>query len=992
MNTTHASLAAVLILFAAFSSCLNAQTSLTNGLVAYYPFHGNALDASGNGFNPNANTATLCADRFGIPNQAYFFNGTQSYIQFNAPILTQVSNWTLTAWVQPADLNPVAAIVDMGDGYDGYGMYIQNGQFFGLLGGINGYGSGSDFPTNNQWYNIVMVNNAGITTFYLNNVLAANSISQTPLTPTGAFTIGALVGQWYFHGAIDEVRVYNRPLSPNEISELFNYSNSDIIITNQPTSVSTNQNSAVAFSVGVYSYIGLSLSFQWQFNGTNIAGATNSVLNLSAVQFADAGVYDVVVSNGSNSVTSSNATLAVVNPGAPNIYVNSNLVIGTASVISRANITMTPGFTNGFILYSLSEDDSGLSGLLDYTGPFTVTNSVYIIAYCYSSDLSQYAEMQPLDLQIVPLYSLTTSVVGGGTISLNPNTNSFASNAVVTLTATAAPNWAFSNWLGVLTNSNPLTVTVTSNRNIQAVFTPTAFSLSLTTAGGGMVLASGQTSDGINFATNSIVTLTASSNTGWVFLGWQGAVNSASNPASLLMSQSSSVQASFGSFAVTNAVGGGQILLNTTNPTPYGNAVTAAAIANNGNYFALWAGAATGTNSPVNAIITNANAAIDALFLPLPFNKLSLSVGVLGNGSVNIIPQQSYYSFGDSVTLTAIPNSPAVTFYGWMGGDNYTNQTTTVILNTNLIVYANFIGVPSPSTASATAIISAGSCSLVVMGSGGFGYTNTPAVTIIGGGGVGATATAVLQNGIVVAVNIVNAGTGYTNAPQIIIEPPIVQQPQVNIALVSYLTFSNLTVSANYLLQQYVSQTWENLPQGITATNTTMSQWVNGIANGSNYRVVATPLPTTATAVAITNYGFVVSAVLTGGGSGYTSPPAVTILGGGGSGATAAATVTNGQVSGITILSAGSGYSSIPTITIAAPPLAGGYAYVKPGVLLGMDNLMINQIYQLQYASQPLNNSWTSLDNDYILAVNTNLSQFIFITNSGAYYRLQYVP
>ena len=50
----------------------SAQSSLTNGLVAYYPFNGDANDASGFGNNPVTNTATLVPDRNGNPNSAYF--------------------------------------------------------------------------------------------------------------------------------------------------------------------------------------------------------------------------------------------------------------------------------------------------------------------------------------------------------------------------------------------------------------------------------------------------------------------------------------------------------------------------------------------------------------------------------------------------------------------------------------------------------------------------------------------------------------------------------------------------------------------------------------------------------------------------------------------------------------------------------------------------------------------------------------------------------
>jgi hypothetical protein len=73
--------------------------------------------------------------------------------------------------------------------------------------------------------------------------------------------------------------------------------------------------------------------------------------------------------------------------------------------------------------------------------------------------------------------------------------------------------------------------------------------------------------------------------------------------------------------------------------------------------------------------------------------------------------------------------------------------------------------------------------------------------------------------------------------------------------------------------------------------------------------------------------GFLVAATITDGGYGYTTPPIVRIVGGGGSGAVATATVSNGVVTGITILNAGSGYTNTPVVAIAPPfPLTLGLA------------------------------------------------------------------
>ena len=50
----------------------------TEGLIAHYPFNGNANDESGYGNDGTVNGATLTEDRFGKSNSAYIFNGTSS--------------------------------------------------------------------------------------------------------------------------------------------------------------------------------------------------------------------------------------------------------------------------------------------------------------------------------------------------------------------------------------------------------------------------------------------------------------------------------------------------------------------------------------------------------------------------------------------------------------------------------------------------------------------------------------------------------------------------------------------------------------------------------------------------------------------------------------------------------------------------------------------------------------------------------------------------
>jgi uncharacterized repeat protein (TIGR02543 family) len=69
-------------------------------------------------------------------------------------------------------------------------------------------------------------------------------------------------------------------------------------------------------------------------------------------------------------------------------------------------------------------------------------------------------------------YTLSVSTTGSGTVSKNPNQTSYASGASVSLTATAASGYQFSGWSGDASGtSNPLTVTMNSNKAITANFT-----------------------------------------------------------------------------------------------------------------------------------------------------------------------------------------------------------------------------------------------------------------------------------------------------------------------------------------------------------------------------------------------------------------------------------------------------------------------------------------------------------------------------------------
>jgi hypothetical protein len=85
------------------------------------------------------------------------------------------------------------------------------------------------------------------------------------------------------------------------------------VITAQPVGVTVTTGGTASFTVTATG----ATSYQWQFNGNNISGATSATYTISNAQVANAGTYSVTVSNNAGSVVSNNATLTVNTPPPP---------------------------------------------------------------------------------------------------------------------------------------------------------------------------------------------------------------------------------------------------------------------------------------------------------------------------------------------------------------------------------------------------------------------------------------------------------------------------------------------------------------------------------------------------------------------------------------------------------------------------------------------------------------------------------------------------
>ncbi|MEO6671567.1 MAG: LamG-like jellyroll fold domain-containing protein [Ferruginibacter sp.] len=219
-----------------------AQVNLNLGLRAYYPFSGNANDASGNNNNPVFNNATLTSDQYGNANSAYHFNGLDNYMLIpNSPTLNMGSAISICAKVRATGFylgqcqnNMMLAKAD-GDFISGtYSLRFAdpllgctsnppttNEVFYGgRFGG--GAISPAPFVNLNQWYTVVVTDDGTVSKIYVDCILRATTASvQNPATGDFDLYLGHLNNSQYpywLNGDLDEVRIYDRAINEDEVN------------------------------------------------------------------------------------------------------------------------------------------------------------------------------------------------------------------------------------------------------------------------------------------------------------------------------------------------------------------------------------------------------------------------------------------------------------------------------------------------------------------------------------------------------------------------------------------------------------------------------------------------------------------------------------------------------------------------------------------------------------------------------------------------------
>jgi formylglycine-generating enzyme required for sulfatase activity len=221
---------------------------LNDGLVAYYPFKGNANDESGNGFNGLITGATLIADRFGNEDSAYFFDGIDDYIEIpdNENIDFFAGNFSICFWVKKLenslDWDNCPGVQKWNNG----SIPGTNEWSIGLCaGGSKNYPSfgfennkadyrisSSEEIVVNYWYHLVGLRKDNQIMLYVNGKLK-NSKDVGKISVNN-FDSNLLIGKntslnIFTKAIFDDIRIYNRDLFEPEIRELYGLPNDSLI-------------------------------------------------------------------------------------------------------------------------------------------------------------------------------------------------------------------------------------------------------------------------------------------------------------------------------------------------------------------------------------------------------------------------------------------------------------------------------------------------------------------------------------------------------------------------------------------------------------------------------------------------------------------------------------------------------------------------------------------------------------------------------------------
>lgn len=202
-----------------------APGSMPEGLVAYYPFNGDASDETGLGHDGTVSGAVLTSDRFGNTASAYSFQGNE-YIEItDHEDIMFPGGFTLAAWVKPEDQFEHNNIISKVNPNRDFVLQLNasgllNAHFYVDPDFWHLY-SPDPLPLS-SWTHVAYVYQERTMKLYIDGQLvSAETASKDPVWTGTVMLIGAMNYEENFVGSIDEVMVFNRALDAEEVFNIF---------------------------------------------------------------------------------------------------------------------------------------------------------------------------------------------------------------------------------------------------------------------------------------------------------------------------------------------------------------------------------------------------------------------------------------------------------------------------------------------------------------------------------------------------------------------------------------------------------------------------------------------------------------------------------------------------------------------------------------------------------------------------------------------------
>ena len=410
----------------------------TSGLVAWYPFNGNSMDESGNGNNGTPYGAVLSTDRLGNLNSAYNFDGSSSIANTSSTLKTLIDNnnsFTLSEWFNSSNPSDVFEMLLGFDGSNSYpykrvwltlsknattgntalGFIRYNASTMDEIGNIEVYYYANTPILTNTWHHLAASYHGSDVTIYLDGQ-ALDSIAGDVGWYTGPSMHGASMGgpDSYvdgmviganneanvspFNGKIDDIAIYNRALTPSEISRLYN---AGILSGASEVCIGTTITLSDSTSGGTWSSSNTSVA---TIDSTGIVtGVTSGTATIS-----------YIVTNACGSSVAKKVITVITTPTA-------GTITGLSSVYVGATITLTDSVAGG----SWSSSNTavatvGSTGIVTGVSSGTATISYTVSNACGSAVATKVVTVN--SALSSPITGTLTTCIGATTTLANSTT------------------------------------------------------------------------------------------------------------------------------------------------------------------------------------------------------------------------------------------------------------------------------------------------------------------------------------------------------------------------------------------------------------------------------------------------------------------------------------------------------------------------------------------------------------------------------------------